>query len=85
MCVHPQLPLDICRLLGIAALEDIAYESLDEREPLQYCDTIQVRYQARTLAIKRERAITCCFEILNNQDSPFVCNRGSTGKMCSSC
>ena len=49
VCVHPQLPLDICRLLGIAALEDIAYESLDEKEPLQYCDTMQVRHQTRAL------------------------------------
>ena len=48
MCAHPQLPLDICKLLGIAALEDIAYETLDKREPLQYQATIQVRHhQAR--------------------------------------
>lgn len=46
MCAHPQLPQDICKLLGIAALEDIASETLDEREPLQYQATIQVRHQA---------------------------------------
>ncbi|BDA44284.1 probable Sacsin [Coccomyxa sp. Obi] len=41
VCAHPQLPIDICKLLGIAALEDIACETLDEREPLQYQATIQ--------------------------------------------
>ena len=44
VCAHPQLPLDICQLLGITALEDIAYENLNEAEPLQYQNIIQVRH-----------------------------------------
>ncbi len=44
VCAHPQLPLDICQLLGITALEDIAFESLNEAEPLQYQNIIQVRH-----------------------------------------
>lgn len=43
MCAHPQLPLDMCQLLGTAALEDIACETLDEREPLHFLAAIQVQ------------------------------------------
>ncbi len=62
VCAHPQLPLDICKLLGIAALEDIACEMLDERapsEPLQYQATIQVRHQACGIVQTLDQSMKC--------------------------
>ncbi len=39
---HPQLPKDICALLGIAGLEDAVFEVLDQSEPLEFTDSLQV-------------------------------------------
>lgn len=39
---HPQLPKDICALLGIVGLEDAVFEVLDQSEPLEFVDSLQV-------------------------------------------
>ena len=39
---HPQLPADICALLGIVGLEDAVFEVLDRSEPLEFRDSLQV-------------------------------------------
>ena len=41
--VHPHVPLDISRRLGMPALEDVVTEQLDVGRPLQGLDAIQVR------------------------------------------
>ena len=42
VCVHPQLPEDVCRLLGIPPLQEVVSETVDVKQPLEYVDTLDV-------------------------------------------
>ena len=42
VCVHPQLPEDVCRMLGIPPLQDIVSETVDAGQPLVYLDALEV-------------------------------------------
>lgn len=41
--VHPLVPSELCQKLGMPALEDVVTEQLDDRQPLQIIDSIQVQ------------------------------------------
>ena len=40
--VHPLVSSEICQKLGMPALEDVVIEQLDDRQPLQIIESIQV-------------------------------------------
>ena len=42
VCVHPQLPEDVCRMLGIPPLQEVVSETVDTRQPLVYLDALAV-------------------------------------------
>ena len=42
VCVHPQLPEEVCRLLGIPPLQEVVSETVDVKQPLVYVDTLDV-------------------------------------------
>ncbi len=42
VCVHPQLPEDVCRLLGIPPLQEVVSETVDVKQPLVYVDALDV-------------------------------------------
>lgn len=42
VCVHPQLPEDVCRLLGIPPLLEVVSETVDVKQPLVYVDALDV-------------------------------------------
>lgn len=40
VCVHPQLSVDICKMLGIPPLQKVVFETVDT--PLVYVDSLDV-------------------------------------------
>ena len=48
VCVHPQLPEDVCRMLGIPPLQEIVSETVDGKQPLVYLDALDVSLCSKT-------------------------------------
>ena len=44
--VHPNINLELCRLLGIRAIEDCLEEVLDMSQPVSEIDAIQVTFRS---------------------------------------
>ena len=42
VCVHPQLPEDVCRMLGIPPLQEVVSEMADGKQPPVYLDALDV-------------------------------------------
>lgn len=42
VCVHPQLSVEICHMLGIPPLQDIVSETVDARQPLEFVESLDV-------------------------------------------
>ncbi len=47
VCVHPQLPEDVCRLLGIPPLQEVVSETVDVKQPLECVDTLNVSLRSQ--------------------------------------
>ena len=70
VCVHPQLPEDVCRLLGIPPLQEVVSETVDVKQPLVVrghpgCESLLSRQGASQCSARECSALVLvCIELI---------------------